>query len=324
MTYQIFRLRAEVAKLIRDFKSGERITDFFLLKQMELKVHEGGSRLVLVLGDRTGSIDAVVWDQAEAMKTALDGAEVVKVQGLVGSFKGRPQLKVERIRSAQIGEFDLANLKRASSRQIEDLKQEFTDLVNSLENPHIKSLLLKLSEDDELYGSYFHFPAGTRWHHDYISGLIDHSLSMARLVDLVCRNYPELDRDLLIAGALLHDIGKTVEFEGELVFEYSDAGRLVGHIVIGNNIVVDLIRQLPDFPKVLELKLRHLILSHHGQLEHGAVVKPLTAEAHLLHHLDQIDSKLDAIKKISEKTDDKWSEYIRPLESYLYFGDKEE
>ena len=310
--------------MIRDFKSGERITDFFLLKQMELKVHEGGSRLVLLLGDRTGSIDAVLWDQAETIKTALDDAEVVKVQGLVGSFRGRPQLTVERIRSAHAGEFDLANLKRASSRPLEDLKQEFTDLVNSLENPHLKALLMNLSENEELTENYFHFPAGTRWHHDYVSGLVDHSLSMARLVDLVCRNYPELDRDLLIAGALLHDIGKITEFEGELVFEYSDAGRLVGHIVIGNNIVVDLIRQLPDFPKDLELKLRHLILSHHGQLEHGAVVKPLTAEAHLLHHLDQIDSKLDAIKKISEKTDDKWSEYIRPLESFLYFGEKEE
>jgi 3'-5' exoribonuclease len=306
--------------MIKDYILGERITAFLLLKQMEIKIAESGSRLALVLGDRTGDIDAVVWNEAEAVKLDLEGAEVVKVQGMVNSYRNKPQITIEKIRKAEEGEYLADDLKRASGKSPEKLKEEFLEIAESITEPNLKALLLKFSEDEELFEKWLKRPAGKKFHHDYISGLADHSLSLARIADLICQNYPFLDRDLLVTGALLHDIGKTIEFEGELVYDYSEAGRLVGHLTIGDHIVADIIRDIEDFPERLALKLRHLILSHHGDLDKGAVVRPKTREAYVLHFLDEIDSKLDAINKIAEKADDNWSGYIKPLEDFLFFG----
>jgi len=306
--------------MIKDFSVNDRITDFFLLKRIEVRAHGGGSRLVMVLGDRTGDIDAVIWDNAEKVADSLQGAEVVKVAGTVGSYRNKAQLTVEKIRRADAGEYDPGNLRRASQKSIEELGRDFIELAESIENEHLKTLLLNLSEKDSVFQKWLTWPAGKKWHHDYFSGLADHSLSLARLAVSVSDQYPFLDRDLLIAGALLHDLGKVVEFEGEMVYDYSTPGRLVGHIVMGDQMVTEMIRQIEDFPKDIEMKLRHLILSHHGELDKGAVVKPKMREAYVLHLLDEIDSKLDAINKIAEKADDIWSEYIRPLEDYLYFG----
>jgi len=306
--------------MIKDFVIGERITAFLLLKEMELKAWDGGTRLVLLLGDRSGNIEAVVWDNAQQVRSELEEVVVVKVRGTVGSFRNRPQITIDKIRPAEQSEYDPADLKRASHKSPQELKTEFIELMDSVQDPHLNALLRVLSETEELFSAYLARPAGKKFHHDFISGLADHSISLARLADLVCRNYPGLDRDLLVTGALLHDIGKITEFKGDLVYDYSDAGRLVGHITIGDHVVADLIRQVDDFPENLALKLRHLILSHHGEPAKGAVAKPKTREAYVLHHLDEIDSKLDAINKIAEKTDGKWSEYIKPLEDFLYFG----
>lgn len=306
--------------LIKDFISGERITTHLLLKGIELKAWENGTRLSLILGDRSGSIEAVVWNDAEALKAELEGTEVVKVQAMVGSYRNKPQLTVEKIRPGKEGEYDPADLKRAAQKSPDELKADFMALVDSIQNPHLASLLRLVAEDEEMFAKYLSRPAGKKFHHDFIAGLADHSLSLAHLADQVCRHYPDLDRDLLVAGALLHDLGKIAEFEGELVFDYSDAGRLIGHITVGDHIVADLIGRIEDFPEILGLKLRHLILSHHGELDKGAVVKPKIREAFVLNYLDEIDSKLDAINKIAEKADGKWSEYIKPLEDFLFFG----
>ena len=179
-------------------------------------------------------------------------------------------------------------------------------------------MLVLFQNDTDTFEQFLTKPAGKRFHHDYYTGLAEHSLSMVSLADLVCQNYPDLDRDLLVCGALFHDIGKIHEFAGEVVYDYSDAGRLIGHITMGDHYIADLIKQIEDFPNDLALKLRHLILSHHGTGEHGAPITPKTREAFVLHNIDEIDSKLDAIDKIAEKTSDKWSEFIRPLETFLY------
>jgi 3'-5' exoribonuclease len=306
--------------MIKDFVIGEQIQAFLLMKRIEVKVSANGSRLTLVLGDRTGNIDAVVWNDAEMVRDSLDDTEVVKVQGLVSSYHNKPQLTVERIRTANIGEYDPEDLKRAAGKPPEELKAELVEIIDSITDIHLNKLLQLILENEVVFSKYLQSPAGKMFHHDFISGLAEHSLSMARLADLVCQNYSILNRDLLVTGAILHDIGKITEFEGEIVYDYSDAGRLIGHISIGDHLIADLIREIEDFPCELENKLRHLILSHHGSLDKGAVVKPKTREAFVLHCLDEIDSKLDAINKIAEKTDGNWSEYIKPLEDFLYFG----
>lgn len=305
--------------MIKDFIIGERITDFMLLKQIELKVSESSSRLAMILGDRTGEIDAILWNNAENIKNDLAQAEVVKVQALVGSYRQKPQLTVEKIRAAESDEYDLDDLKRSAGLSLEELTSEIDSLLESLQDKYLKELMLLFRSDEDSFNLFLSKPAGKRFHHDYHSGLANHSLSLARLVDAVCGNYPNLDRDLLICGAFFHDIGKIIEFEGEIVFDYSDAGRLLGHITMGDHYVANLISQIEDFPESTKLKLRHLILSHHGTGEYGSPVTPKTREAYVLHNIDEIDSKLDAIDKIAEKSTEKWSEWIRPLETFLYF-----
>jgi 3'-5' exoribonuclease len=306
--------------MIRDFILGERVTTFLLLKQMELKASESGTRLTMVLGDRTGDIDAVVWNDVEQVKAMIEGAEVVKVRGMVSSYRNKPQLTVEQIRKANPDEYNPDDLKRAAAKPPEKLRQELEEIVITIQEQNLAALLRMFLEDEELMEKWLSRPAGKKFHHDYISGLADHSLSLARDADLICKNYPILDRDLLVAGAVLHDIGKTVELEGDIVFDYSDAGRLIGHISMGDRMIADMVSKIEGFPDNLALKLRHLILSHHGDPEKGAAVRPKTREAFVLHYLDQIDSRLDAINKIAEKADDIWSEYIKPLDDFLYFG----
>jgi 3'-5' exoribonuclease len=314
------RLVSGVRQMIKDYILGERITAFLLLKQLELKISDSGSRLALVLGDRTGDIEAVVWNEPEFVKSEIDGAEVVKVMGLVSSYRNKPQITIEKVRRAEVDEYNPDDLKRASKVPPDKLKEEFLIIVESITEPNLKTLLLNFSQDEDLFDKWLKKPAGKKFHHDYISGLADHSLSLAHAADLICRNYDFLDRDLLVTGALLHDVGKTAEFEGEIVYDYSEAGRLIGHLAIGDHIVADMVKEIEDFPERLELKLRHLILSHHGELIKGAVVHPKTREAYVLNLLDEIDSRLDAINKIGEKADDIWSDYIKPLEDFLFFG----
>ena len=304
--------------MIQDFNIGDIVTTFALLKQIEVKVSGGSSRLTLVLGDRSGEIDAVAWDNAEQIHDELAGAEVVKVMGQVGSYRQKPQMTVQKIRPAQPGEYNLEDLRRSSGKSVEELRAEFNDIVEALGTPALKQLLIEFRNDTAAFEQFLTKPAGKRFHHDYYTGLAEHSLSLVNLADLICENYPDLDHDLLICGALFHDIGKIQEFAGEVVYDYSDAGRLIGHITMGDHYIADLIKQIEDFPNDLALKLRHMILSHHGSGEHGAPITPKTREAFVLHFIDEIDSKLDAIDKIAEKTSDKWSEYIKPLETFLY------
>ena len=287
--------------MIQDFNIGDIVTAFVLLKQIEIKVAPSGSRLALVLGDRSGEIDGILWDNAEAITDELAGAEVVKVKGQVGSYRQKQQLTVEKIRPAARDEYNIEDLRRSSGKSVQELKDEYIDMVDALDNPSLKQLLVEFQNDAPTFELFLTKPAGKRFHHDYYTGLAQHSLSLASLADLICQNYPDLDRDLLVCGALFHDIGKIKEFAGEVVYDYSDAGRLIGHITMGDHYIAGLIDKIEDFPDDLALKLRHMILSHHGTGEHGAPVTPKTREAFVLHFIDEIDSKLDAIVKSRRK-----------------------
>jgi len=306
--------------MIKDYGIGERITAFLLLKGLEYKTFDNGSMLSLTLGDRSGNINAVVWENVEQINRELQDAQVVKVHGLIGSYRSRLQLKVEAIRPARDGEYDPEELKRGPALTIEDLRKAFAEITETVDNTFLRALLERFARMPEYFEKYLQSPAGKKFHHDYAGGLAEHCLSLAGLAVKVCTQYDYLDRDLLVTGALLHDVGKILEFEGELVYDYSDAGRLVGHITIGDHLVINIINDIEDFPADLALKLRHLILSHHGKAEMGAAVTPKTREAYVLHFLDEIDSKLNAINKIAEKTDGKWSEYNKLLDTFLFFG----
>jgi len=306
---------------IRDWEQGERIEGFVALRKLERKEHTGGERLSLEFGDRSGRIEGVMWEGFESIIDDLVVGTVVKVRGVVGSFRDKPQIRVEKIRPAQPDEARPEDFLPRSAVDPETLAGEFDRYLASLQDPHLKQLMFHLFETDNLRERYLAAPAGKLWHHNTIGGLAEHSLNIVRICDFACTLYPELDRDLLVCGALLHDLGKIEQYAVTSMIDYSDEGRLVGHINTGDFRVATAMRSLPDFPAETERALRHLIVSPQGELAQGSPVVPMTPEAFVLHYADELDSKMGAVRRVMEKTGDAdWSEYINLIGRYLYFG----
>ena len=306
--------------MIEDFSQGDMITGFFVLASHELKQFDGGEMLKMVLQDASGRIDAVAWEEAGSKFIEIDGVEVVKVRGQVGAYRNKPQLRVMKIRAAQDDEYEVAELLPTVDGGVDRMHGEFDSVVDLVEDEFIRELLRLFRADSDLFDAYIHSPAGKRFHHDYIGGLAEHSISMARLGNIICSHYPELDRDLLICGALFHDIGKVRELMRGVKLNYTDEGRLIGHITLGDQIITELISKIPDFPEKYELKIRHLIASHHGEFEYGSPVLPQIREAWVLHHIDKIDSGLNVFHDYDRKRSDDWSDFVNLWKRYLYFG----
>jgi 3'-5' exoribonuclease len=306
--------------MISDFVQGDNITGFFALVTAQVIPYDRGERLRLEFSDASGKIEGILWEDASAVFNEIRDADVVKVRGLVSSYRDKPQLKVEKIRPARDGEYDIADLLKVVEGGIEKQIELFDKIIATIEDEFLAALLRLVRNDSEVFENYMAAPAGKRFHHDYIGGLAQHSLSIAYLADGVCAHYPKLNRDLLICGAIFHDIGKTYELTSGVKLDYTDEGRLVGHIALGDQIVVEYISQIPDFPEKLEFKLRHMIASHHGEKQYGAPVVPQTREAYVLHLLDRIDSGLNVFEDYDEKRDGDWGGYVNLWERYLYFG----
>lgn len=306
---------------IRDWEQGERIEAFVALRKVERREYTGGERLSLEFGDPTGRIEGVMWEGFHDIVADLTPGCVVKVRGLVGSFRDKPQLKVERIRLAQPDEARPQDFLPRSDVDPETLASELERYLESLQDPHLRRLMFELFESDNLRERYLAAPAGKLWHHNTIGGLAEHSLNIVRICEFACTLYPELDRDLLVCGALLHDLGKIEQYSVTSMIDYSDEGRLVGHINTGDFRVAMAIRNIEDFPVETANALRHLIVSHQGELAQGSPVVPMTPEAFVLHYADELDSKMGALHRVMEKTGDAdWSEYVNLIGRYLYFG----
>ena len=225
---------------------GDTITGFFVLASVQLIPYDKGERLRLEFADSSGRIEGIVWDSAAVIYNQIKDAEVVKVLGVVSSYRDRMQFKIEKIRPAEKGEYDLTDLIPVVEGGIEKQRELFESIASTITNPFLVELIRIFKNDKELFGRYINSPAGKRWHHAYVGGLIQHSVSVAGVADRICSHYPELNRDLLICGALLHDVGKVYELSSGLKFDYTDEGRLIGHISIGDEIVASLISQIPD------------------------------------------------------------------------------
>jgi 3'-5' exoribonuclease len=306
--------------MIRDFTQGETVTEFLAVATINLRHYDQGQMLRLELSDSSGKIEAVVWDDAASTYEQLADVDVVKVQGLVTSYRDKPQLKVMRIRAANTDEYELDRLLRVVECGIDKLVEDFDRLIATLQDEFMAELMRRIRNDADFFDGYTRAPAGKRFHHDYIGGLAEHSISMANLADKCCEHYPKLNRDLLVCGALLHDIGKVVELSSGLRMDYTDEGRLIGHMTLGDEILTSYIADIPDFPDKLETKLRHLIASHHGERQYGAAVEPQTREAWVLHHVDKIDSGLNVFDHYDEKRSDEWSDFVNLWNRFLYFG----
>jgi 3'-5' exoribonuclease len=311
---------------IADFAAHEdkAITSFFVATQKQVSTTSGGATyLKLTLTDRTGQVEARMWDNVPDYAHLFEQGEVVKVRAFVCRFNGRIQLKLDRIRRAPEGEFDLGDFLPKTTKNIDELWAKLNGYVASFTDPHLKALLTSFLEDEEVAAALRVAPAAKGMHHAWIGGLLEHIVSLLGIADLAAGHYSEINRDLLLTGVMLHDIGKLRELAWSTAFSYTMEGQLLGHITIGIGMVEKKIDALPDFPPRLRLLVEHLILSHHGQYEFGSPKLPMIPEAVLLNFLDDMDAKMQSIRSELERNvaqgrpAAQFTEWVRPLERAL-------
>ena len=310
-------------KLLDQYKQGDRLADIFLVKNGRLAETKAGKPyLLLGLGDRSGEISGPVWDDALRIAEFCKVGMFVEVKGVIQSYREKLQLRIDEIAPIDGSCVDLNDFVEQSDKNIDHMASEIGRTIASLENAHVRKLLQILFKEKGLWESFQKAPAAKSIHHAFNGGLLEHCYSMLQLADFIARHYPGINRSLLVAGVLLHDIGKIQELVDEVgVVEYSVAGRLKGHIVMGCEMVAQAAARIKDFPEDILIGIQHLIASHHGKLEFGSPVLPMTPEAILLSFIDDMDSKMgliEAQRKKIEGHEAKWSEYQRSLDRYLY------
>ena len=309
-------------RFINELHEGDRINGIYLCKQKQSAVTKNGKPYEnLIIQDKTGVIDGKIWDPNSLGIDDFDALDYIDIVGDVTSFAGAMQLNIKRVRKAFEGEYDPADYLPVSENSTDDMSQQLNAFIKSIKNEYLSTLLNKLFiEDKEFVKSFQEHSAAKTVHHGFIGGLMEHTLSVTRLCDYMAGVYPLLNRDLLIAAALLHDVGKTKELSSFPMNDYTDEGQLLGHIIIGAQMIHDLAREIPEFPVDLENQLVHCILAHHGELEYGSPKKPALAEAVALSFADNTDAKMETIKEIfaavpEGNTD--WVGYNRMFESNL-------
>jgi 3'-5' exoribonuclease len=286
---------------VNELEPNKVITTSFLVHSKEIRQKKGGELyLSLLLGDRTGELDAKMWDNVSDVLDGFDRDDFVKVKGLIQIFHNRPQLTIHKVRRLDDSEVDYGDYFPCSKRDPGEMWTELRGVVAGIGNPHLKALLDALLDDEDIARRYRQAPAAKQIHHAYLGGLIEHVLSLCALARMTAAHYRHIDGDLLLAGVVLHDIGKIYELNYERGFSYSTDGQLIGHINIALRMVSEKLRGLPDFPVPLRTLLEHMVLSHHGQLEFGSPKLPQFPEALLLHYLDDMDSKMECMRALAE------------------------
>lgn len=307
-------------KYIKEYKDGDRVFDIYLCKHKVSAVTKNGKPYdSLTLQDKTGTIDAKVWDPNNAGIAEFDVLDYIEVYGDITSFQGALQVNVKRIRKCQEGEFSSADYLPVSKFDIEDMFKELFGYIEKTENSYLKQLLLAFFvEDQNFIKAFKQSSAAKTVHHGFVGGLLQHTLSVVKLCDYYCSAYPRLNRDLLISAAICHDIGKIREISLFPQNDYTDEGQFLGHIVIGTEMVAEKISKIKNFPVILASELKHCILSHHGEYEFGSPKKPAIMEAVALNFADNTDAKMQTFTEILENTTETgWMGYNRLFESNL-------
>lgn len=289
---------------VRDLKANENFTAIFRVQSKEARQKRTGeSYLSMMIADRTGEIDAKMWDGVAEVIETFDRDDFIKVRGLMQIYNNRPQVTIYKLRRAEPHEFELADFFPASHRDPAEMWLELRAAVAAVKNDCIRALLDLFLDDPEIAARYKIAPAAKTIHHAFRSGLLEHVLSLVNLAKVVVPHYAErysVDYDLVIAGAVLHDIGKIHELSYDGSFSYSAEGQLLGHIAIAIRMLSEKVAKIPAFPPELRNLIEHLILSHHGQLEYGSPKVPIFPEALLLHYLDDLDSKMECMRTLAE------------------------
>ena len=313
------------SRFIENFRDGTRVNNVYLVKMKNTALTKNGKEyLNVTLQDRTGTIDAKIWDPYSPGIAEFSTLDYVYVEGNVALYNGVNQLSIQRLSVATEGSFYPEDFLPVSKRDREEMKREFYAMISALENPFLRKLLESIFVEDKVFMQEFSFHSAAKTvHHSYVGGLLEHTLSVAKLCQFYAEHYPDLNKDILVSAALCHDIGKMRELSEFPRNDYSDEGQLLGHIMIGYTMLSEKIALIPDFPTALRSEFLHCILSHHGELEFGSPKKPATMEALALAFADNTDAKLQTMREFIEqgeksgkaKEGNGWIGYNKLLES---------
>lgn len=286
-------------KFIGTLREGDRINEIYLCKKKQNALTKAGKSYGnLVLQDKTGMIDGKIWDPSSAGIDDFDALDYVDIMGDVTSFQGALQLNVKRVRVVHEGEYDPADYLPSSEFNLDEMYEELLEIIDSIQEEHLKGLLDSFFRGEANWVECFKTHSAAKMvHHGFRGGLLEHTLNVTRVSNFYAENYPMLNRDLLLSAAMLHDIGKTIELSALPENDYTDEGNLLGHIVMGSEMIGDHIRQMDEFPRDLELELKHCIIAHHGELEYGSPKKPALMEAVALNFADNVDAKMETMKE---------------------------
>lgn len=312
-------------RFVSDLQPNETITDFFLVRTKDVRLKKSGEPyLALSLSDRTGQLDAKMWDDIEGVVNAFEQSDFVKISGFVQIYRLKPQITIQRLRRAEESEIELADYMPHTERNIDEMFSELRAAVEGFGNTHLKALVNAFLDDEEIASRLKVAPAAKTLHHAFVGGLLEHIMSLLNLARLTASNYPFIDVELLQTGVVLHDLGKIYELSYERTFDYTDEGQLLGHISIMLRLVDRKCSALDGFPPKLKTLVEHMILSHHGKYEFGSPKLPSFPEALLLHYLDDMDSKLESMRASvsADQNDMDWTPYNRSLERALLKKDR--
>lgn len=317
----IMEMRSEM-KYIESLREGERINEIYLCKVKQSALTKAGKPYDnLILQDKTGTLDAKIWEPGSVGIDEFDSLDYIAVMGDITSFQGNLQLNVKRVRKVQEGEYDPKDYLPVSKKDIDGMYTELLGLIASVKHPYLRKLLESFFVEDKDFEKRFKFHSAAKSvHHGFVGGLLEHTLSVTKNCDYFAATYPILNRDLIVSAAIFHDIGKLEELSTFPENDYTDEGQLLGHIMIGAEMVGERIRMIPGFPKGTANELKHCILAHHGELEYGSPKKPALAEALALSFADNIDAKMETIREIFASVPEnnlEWQGYNRLLESNI-------
>jgi 3'-5' exoribonuclease len=308
----------------------QTITSLFVVASKQVKSKKNGDLyLSVILADRSGQLQANMWDNVADALDAFEQDDFVKVKGVIHKYNGRWQLTMHKVRRLEEQEIEYSDYIAKTTKDIEQLWRMLSEFVESLKNPWLKGLVKEFMADEAIATAYKNAPAAKTLHHAFVGGLLDHVVSLFTLCDLAVRNYPQVDRDLLLTGAFLHDIGKVHELAYQRSIAYTTKGQLLGHMIIELEMLHQKIARLPGFPDELKVLIEHMIISHHGQYEFGSPKLPMFPEALMLHYLDDLDSKMESMRAQFEREaelDSPWTSYNpslgRPLLNTKNFLEK--
>lgn len=306
---------------ISALQDGDTVNDYFVATRKDLRdKRDGGKFLGMVFKDKTGEMGGVMWKGAQETSALFEVGDVVNVRARVATYQERLQMQVEQVLPLRDADFNIDDLIDRGGGSSDDINQ-LKSILDTITNEHLKKLIELYFADEEFVFEFKNAVAAKKWHHEYQGGLVRHVYEMARIALTMCELYPNINRDLLLTGVFLHDLGKLDEMTHGLFTEYTRDGRLLGHLQIGCTLLIEKTNQIPDFPDTLRSELLHFILSHHGEPGFGSPVRPMTLEAIVLHHIDNLDAQAAAITRIvrdCQEQNKEWSDYLPLIERVIY------